>query len=66
VREIATAMRTVAERDGLTVLVVEQNVEMVFDMARDCAFIENGRVAERTNIAALRRDDAPLHRYLSV
>jgi hypothetical protein len=39
---------------------------MVFDMARDCAFIENGRVAERTNIAALRRDDAPLHRYLSV
>ncbi len=66
VREIAAALHTVAARDGLTVLVVEQNVEMVFDMARDCAFIENGRVAERTDVAALRRDDAPLHRYLSV
>ena len=66
VREIAATMRAVAERDGLTVLVVEQNVEMVFDMARDCAFIENGRVAERTDVAALRHDDAPLHRYLSV
>lgn len=66
VREIADAMRAVAERDGLTVLVVEQNVEMVFDMAHNCAFIENGQVAERTDVAALRRNDAPLHRYLSV
>jgi branched-chain amino acid transport system ATP-binding protein/urea transport system ATP-binding protein len=57
VREIAATMRAVAERDGLTVLVVEQNVEMVFDMARDCAFIENGQ---------LRHDDALLHQYLSV
>jgi branched-chain amino acid transport system ATP-binding protein/urea transport system ATP-binding protein len=66
VREIAATMRAVAERDGLTVLVVEQNVEMVFDMARDCAFIENGLVAERVTVEQLRHDDALLHQYLSV
>jgi ABC-type branched-subunit amino acid transport system ATPase component len=45
---------------------VEQNVEMVFDMAGDCAFIENGVIAERMATAELRADDAALHRYLSV
>lgn len=66
VREIAATLREIAARDGLTVLIVEQNVEMVFDMAGDCVFIENGRIAEQAGVAALRADDSLLHRYLSV
>jgi len=66
VREIAATLRGIAARHELTVLVVEQNVEMVFDMADDCAFIENGRVAEQVGVAALRSGDSLLHRYLAV
>ncbi len=66
VREMAATLREIAAGAGLTVLVVEQNVEMVFDMAGDCAFIENGVIAERMAATELRADDATLHRYLSV
>lgn len=66
VTQIAEVLRGIADGEGLTVLVVEQNVDMVFDMADDCAFIENGRVAARMPVEQLRRDENILHRYLSV
>ena len=66
VQQIAAILRDLAGREGLTILVVEQNVDMVFAMAGDCAFIENGRVAERMSIDELRRDETVLQRYLSV
>ncbi|MEE8445748.1 MAG: ABC transporter ATP-binding protein [Alphaproteobacteria bacterium] len=66
VTQIAEVLRGIAAGEGLTVLVVEQNVDMVFDMAGDCAFIENGRVAARMPVEELRRDETILHRYLSV
>ncbi len=66
VTQIAEVLRGIAAGEGLTVLVVEQNVDMVFDMAGDCAFIENGRVAARMPVAELRRNETILHRYLSV
>ncbi len=66
VTQIAEVLRGIADGEGLTVLVVEQNVDMVFDMADDCAFIENGRVAARMKVGELRRDESILHRYLSV
>ena len=66
VTQIAEVLRGIADGEGLTVLVVEQNVDMVFDMADDCAFIENGRVAARMKVEQLRRDENILHRYLSV
>ncbi len=66
VTQIAEVLRGIADGEGLTVLVVEQNVDMVFDMADDCAFIENGRVAARMPVEQLRRDESILHRYLSV
>ena len=66
VTQIAEVLRGIATGEGLTVLVVEQNVDMVFDMADDCAFIENGRVAARMKVGELRRDESILHRYLSV
>jgi branched-chain amino acid transport system ATP-binding protein/urea transport system ATP-binding protein len=66
VLQIAEILRTVAAEDGLTVLLVEQNVEMVLSLAADCAFIENGRVVARHTAAELGRDREILHRYLSV
>ncbi len=66
VLQIAEILRTVAAEDGLTVLLVEQNVEMVLSLAADCAFIENGRVVARHAAAELARDREILHRYLAV
>jgi branched-chain amino acid transport system ATP-binding protein/urea transport system ATP-binding protein len=66
VLQIAEILKKVAAEDGLTVLLVEQNVEMVLSMATDCAFIENGRVVARHAAAKLARDREILHRYLAV
>jgi len=66
VAELGRTLRAIAEAEALTILIVEQNVELVFDLADDCAFIENGRVAERVATAQLQADDTLLHRYLAV
>ncbi len=66
VLQIAASLKQIAAEEGLTVLLVEQNVEMVLSLAADCAFIENGRVAARHAAAELRGDAAILHRYLAV
>ena len=66
VAELGRTLRAIADAKALTILIVEQNVELVFDLADDCAFIENGRVADRVETAALRADDTLLHRYLAV
>ncbi len=66
VAELGRTLRAIADAEALTILIVEQNVELVFDLADDCAFIENGRVADRVETAALRADDTLLHRYLAV
>jgi branched-chain amino acid transport system ATP-binding protein/urea transport system ATP-binding protein len=66
VEQIALTLREIAAQQGLTVLLVEQNVEMVLDVAADCAFIENGRVVARHGVADLRQDESILHRYLAV
>ncbi|MDH3597852.1 MAG: ABC transporter ATP-binding protein [Rhodospirillales bacterium] len=66
VLQIAEILRRVAAEDGLTVLLVEQNVEIVLSLAADCAFIEKGRVVARHAAAELARDRDILHRYLAV
>jgi branched-chain amino acid transport system ATP-binding protein/urea transport system ATP-binding protein len=66
VLEIARTLKRIAADEGLTVLLVEQNVEMVLSLAADCAFIENGRVVARHAAAEIARDRETLHRYLAV
>ena len=66
VMQIAETLRRIAAEEGLTVLLVEQNVEMVLSLAADCAFIENGRVVARHGAAEIGRDAAILHRYLAM
>ncbi len=66
VEAIAETLGEIAEREGLTVLLVEQNVDMVLDLAERCAFIENGRVVARHAIDELRASDEILRRYLAV
>ena len=66
VENIAVILRQIVAEDGLSVLLIEQNVEIVFDLAETATFIENGRIAARHTIAALRADESILHHHLLV
>ncbi|WP_017525081.1 ABC transporter ATP-binding protein [Pusillimonas noertemannii] len=67
VQEIGHVLSRIARDEGLTVLLVEQNMELVLGMAQRCLFMENGAIAYETDeVQKLRTDPAPIHRYLSV
>lgn len=67
VQDIGRVLSEIAKEQGLTILLVEQNMELVLGMARRCLFMENGQVVYETkDVQALRDDPAPIHKYLSV
>jgi len=66
VHEIGIKLAEISTQTGLTILLVEQNVDMVKTMADDIAFIENGVLMERCSKETLLENDALLHRYLSL
>ncbi|MGI9332488.1 MAG: ABC transporter ATP-binding protein [Gammaproteobacteria bacterium] len=66
VQAIAEIVRAVAAEQGLTVVVVEQNLELVKRLASRCLFIDKGRIAHSVGVARLRADASLIHRYLSV
>ncbi len=67
VQEIGQVLRRISREQGLTVLLVEQNMELVLGMAQRCLFMENGAVVYETDdVQGLRTNPEPIHRYLSV
>ena len=66
VQEIGRTVRAIAGERELTVLLVEQNLNLVSAMASRCLFVENGSVAEAAPVERVRTDPALIHRYLSV
>ena len=66
IQEIGRTLRDIAGERELTVLLVEQNLNLVGAMASRCLFVENGRVAEAAPVERVRADQTLIHRYLSV
>jgi len=66
VHEIGETLARIARETGLTVLIVEQNVDMVLTVADTVAFMDNGTIVERCGRDALAADAAILHRHLSI
>lgn len=66
--EIEDLIGTVAsdERQGYTILLVEQNVDLVLNVSDRVYLMEKGRIVHESTPAALREDESPLDRYLSV
>jgi branched-chain amino acid transport system ATP-binding protein len=62
IRDVIAVMRD----RGVGIILVEQRVDAVLDVADRVAFIENGRNLETMPAASLRRDPAPIQRYLGV
>ncbi|MEX1036467.1 MAG: ABC transporter ATP-binding protein [Sneathiella sp.] len=66
VHDIGLQLARIARETGLGILIVEQNVDMVRTLANQVLFMENGEIRESCDIEVVRRNDALLHRYLSV
>ncbi|MAL02140.1 MAG: ABC transporter ATP-binding protein [Alcaligenaceae bacterium] len=67
VQDIGRVLSDIAKEQGLTILLVEQNMELVLGMAQRCLFMENGQVVYETDeVQALRDDPVPIHKYLAV
>jgi len=66
VQSIGQAVANIARDQNMSVLLVEQNLDLVLALTTRCLFMENGRIVDQTDSAALRSDTALLDRYLSV
>jgi branched-chain amino acid transport system ATP-binding protein/urea transport system ATP-binding protein len=66
VHSLGVGLEAIAREEGLALLLVEQNLELVFALTTRVAFIENGRIAAQSPTVALCDDSALLERYLSV
>ena len=56
----------VLHREGVAILLVEQNVPLTLEVASRVYIMEKGVVRHEAPAAALRRDDAVIHQYLGV
>jgi branched-chain amino acid transport system ATP-binding protein len=65
VAEVMATIRKLKE-SGLSIVLVEQNPNLVFDVADDIVILNTGRVAVASNPAALKTDDALLRQHLGV
>ncbi len=65
VAEVMATIRKLKE-SGLSIVLVEQNPTLVFDVADDIVLLNTGRVAVVTTPAELRQDDAALRQHLGV
>jgi urea ABC transporter ATP-binding protein UrtE len=66
VEEIGDILRRIVKETALTVLLVEQNVDLVARLAQRCAFMDNGAVVESCGIERLHAEPAILHHHLSL
>jgi ABC-type branched-subunit amino acid transport system ATPase component len=66
VQEIAFRLGEIAAATGLTVLLVEQNVDLVTTLADRVAFMDRGRIVETCAVGALAVADGPLQRHLGL
>jgi urea ABC transporter ATP-binding protein UrtE len=66
VHAIGEQLGAIVRRTGLTLLLVEQNVDLVTTLANRVAFMDRGRIVETCPVAGLAVADGPLVRHLSL
>jgi branched-chain amino acid transport system ATP-binding protein len=65
---VAEVMATIRQlkQHVLSIVLVEQNAKLVFDVADDIVILNSGRVVVDATVEALRRDGVDLHQHLGV
>jgi branched-chain amino acid transport system ATP-binding protein len=65
VAEVMATIRQLKEH-GLSIVLVEQNARLVFDVADDIVILNSGRVVVDGTVAALKHDGVDLHQHLGI
>ncbi len=65
VAEVMATIRRLRE-EGLSIVLVEQNAKLVFDVADDIVILNSGRVAVAASAAELARSGVDLHQHLGI
>lgn len=63
---ISEILKKVNREMALTILLVEQNVDMVLDIADSCAIMEKGRIVEDCTIEIIRQDESIIGRHMGL
>jgi branched-chain amino acid transport system ATP-binding protein len=64
VRELFSILRDIREREGVSMMLVEQNAAMALDLADHAYLIETGRIVLSGTASALKKDDSVRKAYL--
>jgi branched-chain amino acid transport system ATP-binding protein len=67
-RIVAEVGLTIArlKQEGLSIVLVEQNIKLAFGLADDVIMLNTGRVAFAGSVEALRSDEAALTQHLGI
>ncbi len=66
VKQIAKILAKINQEKDITILVVEQNVNLVLDIAGECFFMEKGRIVDHVETEILRKDDGLIAKHLAI
>jgi len=66
VDQISEILKKINADTGITILIVEQNVDMVMETAINCAFMEKGRIVETCSIEALQENESIIACHIAV
>ena len=66
VDQMCDILKKINNDTGLTILIVEQNVDMVKDVAADCAFIERGLIVEERSVQDILADESIIAGHIGV
>ena len=65
VAEVMSTIRRLKEQ-GLSIVLVEQNAKLVFDVADEIVILNSGRVVVEGSASSLQRDGVDLHQHLGI
>lgn len=66
VEEISKILVKINREKDVTILIVEQNVDLVMDIAKECFFMEKGKIIDCLETNDLRQDDSLITQYLAL
>lgn len=66
VDQISDTLKKINHDTGLTILIVEQNVDMIMDVAATCAFMQKGQIAQSGSVDDTLLNESIVACYLGV
>lgn len=66
VDQICDILKKINQETGLTIVIVEQNVDMLLNVADTCEFMEKGRIVETCSIEDVQENSAIITRHMTV